>query len=613
MIERQDAVCISIKRSLWRRNALFWGSLLLAFGVLIFLYLGSQVPADLCVTQLFDAASGKPVALPLQRIPGRSEESVIVLQHHFRIDLAKTPRPAVYLGEAVPFYDLQVNGRNLTSRADLQKRDRRDLAPHLHALPMDALHAGENLLILRVPLANELSESRVGMLCIGDYDLLYGIYRANWWRRIGGLYLCLALFVVLAAVALGLRRLSPAAPVYLWYVGCLLLMACRTGYLVAGDMPGGPLAWRTVSDLSIVLLVFALYQLMASFWGIALRHWGLAWLVIAAVLQVSCLWSNWNLRLPNLNLAFWLSIAAVAAILMRHVIARIAHAPAVERRCMQWAMLFAVCCGALEAITYRLDPRLRLVWIYPPGTAALALMFVFLMLRRALLGSRLHGHATQMLRRDLDRAMAPASMQSAEVWKSLSSGLADRERQRMLHDIDDGFGSRMLAVMQQLKHEHPESRLNVDISRALLDLRLMIDAMEEGSALIDNAFNTLQLRLQGTLAAAGIHSHWEMTGVADMRVRNRRKLMELFRCLEELLSNVIQHSVASHVLISAHSNGGMLVVRIEDDGRGMSAGAIHGCGLRNVQTRMRMLGGTVAFGQGAEGRGTRVEMILPRI
>ena len=613
MIERQDADGVSTQQSLWRRNALFWGSLLLAFGVMIFLYLGSQVSADLCVTQMFDAASGKPVALPLQRIPGRNEESVMVLQHRFRIDQATTPTPAVYLGEAVPFYDLQVNARNLTPRADLQKRDRRDLAPHLHALPIDALHAGENLLILRVPVANELSESRVGMLCIGDYKLLHGVYRANWWRRIGGLYLCLALFVVLTAVALGLRRLNPAAPIYLWYVGCLLLMACRTGYLVVGDMPGGPLAWRTINELSIVLLVFAMYQLMASFWGIALRHWGLVWLLIAAVLQVSCLWSNWNVRFPNLNLAFWLSVAAVAAILMRHVITRIAHAPVIERRCMQWAMLFAVGCGALEAITYRLDPSLRLVWIYPPGTAALALMFAFLMLRRALLGSRLLGHATHRLRSDLDRAMAPASMQSAEVWNALSSGLANRERQLMLHDIDDGFGSRMLAVMQQLKHEHPESRLNVDISRALLDLRLMIDAMDEGSALIGNAFNTLQHRLQGTLAAAGIHSHWEIAGVADMRVRDRRKLMELFRCLEELLSNTIQHSTANRVLISAHSDAGMLVVRIEDDGSGMSAGAIPGCGLRNVQTRMRMLGGTVAFEHGAEGRGTRVEMILPRI
>jgi two-component system sensor histidine kinase UhpB len=98
-----------------------------------------------------------------------------------------------------------------------------------------------------------------------------------------------------------------------------------------------------------------------------------------------------------------------------------------------------------------------------------------------------------------------------------------------------------------------------------------------------------------------------------LQVDNRRKLMELFRCLEELLSNAMQHAHATHVLIRGRSDDLRLVLQVEDNGCGFPQSQANGRGLRNVQARVLALQGTVAFNSGEQGRGTKVELSVPRI
>jgi signal transduction histidine kinase len=591
---------------------LYWCGLLLALIAVVLAYRGVSPPAGWCVEQILDSQSNRVVALPLSVAPDAAGDHTLVLAHRFIADRHDWVRPAVYLGQASPFYGLRLNGRDLTPDVDLGRHDRRDRGPHLHALPVDALTAGSNTLTLRIPVTAALGGSRVEMLCIGDHAVLQDVHRANWWRRIGVPYLCLALFAVLILIALALRRLNRGSPIYSWYLGCLLLMAFRTVYLVAVEIPGGPIPWRAASDLSILLLVFAMYRLMALFWGIALNRWATAWLVGAGALQLSAASLNWDIEYPIAKIAFWLSAAGVVTMMMIQARPHIRGAPAVERLGMQWAVLFAIGCGVLEVITHRLDLGLRLPGLYSLATAQLALMFGFLLTRRALMGTKLLSRATRSLSYDLDRALQPASEHSATLWQELSGSIADSERRRMLHDIDEGFGSRMLSVLAQIRRDHPQSRLSGEIQRALLDLRLMIDAMDDASASIGSALATLRQRLEGPLSAAGISSTWDVAGISHLQVNDRRRLMEVFRCLEELLSNVVQHARAKRVVVAGRSSNAMIVLHVEDDGCGLSQQQAKGRGLRNVHTRVQMLLGTVVIDAGEMG-GTRVELTLPLI
>ena len=70
----------------------------------------------------------------------------------------------------------------------------------------------------------------------------------------------------------------------------------------------------------------------------------------------------------------------------------------------------------------------------------------------------------------------------------------------------------------------------------------------------------------------------------------------LTRVLRELVSNMIQHSCATHLEVSASLEGGRLRLQLTDDGIGRNPQAwSHGLGLGGVRKRVKLLGGDVQW------------------
>jgi len=87
----------------------------------------------------------------------------------------------------------------------------------------------------------------------------------------------------------------------------------------------------------------------------------------------------------------------------------------------------------------------------------------------------------------------------------------------------------------------------------------------------------------------------------------------LYRVAQEALQNVVRHSGASQVTVRLAGEDGVLVLTIEDDGRGFDAGAPieHAAlGLTSMRERVRLAGGTLAV-ESRKGGGTRVEARVP--
>ncbi len=84
----------------------------------------------------------------------------------------------------------------------------------------------------------------------------------------------------------------------------------------------------------------------------------------------------------------------------------------------------------------------------------------------------------------------------------------------------------------------------------------------------------------------------------------------LLQIVREALTNVIRHARAGHALIRLDCEAGVVVVQVDDDGRGMAAGSggegHHGVSI--MQDRARQLAGTLKLQPGPGGRGTRVEL-----
>jgi two-component system sensor histidine kinase DegS len=91
----------------------------------------------------------------------------------------------------------------------------------------------------------------------------------------------------------------------------------------------------------------------------------------------------------------------------------------------------------------------------------------------------------------------------------------------------------------------------------------------------------------------------------------------IFRAVQELLQNVVQHANASHVQVNVNMEGDRIGVSVEDDGSGFdveaalaSARQRKTLGIVAMQEKMEMLGGQIDFDCSA-GRGTKVKLEIP--
>jgi signal transduction histidine kinase len=85
----------------------------------------------------------------------------------------------------------------------------------------------------------------------------------------------------------------------------------------------------------------------------------------------------------------------------------------------------------------------------------------------------------------------------------------------------------------------------------------------------------------------------------------------LFRIAQELLTNVYRHSGAQRAHVNLIGDEEMITLTVEDDGRGLDPdGSVKGIGLRNMETRSRVLNGKVEV-ESTPGQGVFVTVSVP--
>jgi two-component system sensor histidine kinase UhpB len=196
----------------------------------------------------------------------------------------------------------------------------------------------------------------------------------------------------------------------------------------------------------------------------------------------------------------------------------------------------------------------------------------------------------------------------------------ERERRRIAQDLHDEVNQALTAVSLRLQAtiEQAPPQLRRELTETK---RLTSQAMEELLALA-RQLRPAVLDDHGLLPA--LHSqvdHFaEQTGIrASFRSRgvlwplSPEEQLVIYRVTQESLSNVAQHSGASSVEVELSSIGRTMLT-ISDDGRGLppngtdrSNGEL---GLSGMRERALLIGGQLTI-RSAEGRGTRVELLLP--
>lgn len=94
---------------------------------------------------------------------------------------------------------------------------------------------------------------------------------------------------------------------------------------------------------------------------------------------------------------------------------------------------------------------------------------------------------------------------------------------------------------------------------------------------------------------------------------NEAGAITVYRIVQEALTNIARHAQAQHVQVELRREGGVLIVAVDDDGRGIAPGDADkrsSSGLAGIRERARILGGEASVANRPTG-GTRLEVRLP--
>jgi two-component system, NarL family, sensor kinase len=209
--------------------------------------------------------------------------------------------------------------------------------------------------------------------------------------------------------------------------------------------------------------------------------------------------------------------------------------------------------------------------------------------------------------------------------KSISSIMEgqESERKRIAEDLHDRLGS-MLATIKlhfnaiESKMEHIELKSLEQYNRAN---KLLDEVCDEVRKIAHNMESGVLVNFGLAHAITDLKEALEHT--SDLRIQvntfgmNRRLGMDieinLYRIIQELLSNVIRHSGAKEVNIDLNCGAEQLTVMVSDNGRGYDPQVQkdkQGMGLRNIQSRVSKLTGKYFVDSGM-GNGTTVIIEIP--
>jgi signal transduction histidine kinase len=228
------------------------------------------------------------------------------------------------------------------------------------------------------------------------------------------------------------------------------------------------------------------------------------------------------------------------------------------------------------------------------------------------------------LQREVERQRRSEQLNREDL-ERLSARLVDvqeQERRLLARELHDEVGQALTAVKMDIsmalrgERDHrtraalEEARdLSENILRSVRDMSQLLHP----SALDDFGLPaTLTAYLRNFSHRTGIRAH-----LAETMQGRLAPAIEVcvYRIVQEALNNIAQHSGATACTVALNAEEAVLRLVIEDNGRGVGAGASslaarRGLGLIGMRERAQALGGTLTIGD-RQGGGTSLAVTLP--
>ena len=451
----------------------------------------------------------------------------------------------------------------------------------------------------------------------GPFDQLAEVAAWERFQRFDMVWVAVAVALVLGAallVLLPVNRISRLQAV----TGLFLVLVGADAWLTAFGAAALPYAWFPLLRYSIEYLMLALAGLAVNaFAGWRPREAAMAWACYAAFLAVllAAMLSGAGVT----GIVPWLDAVAVALLLGYGLVAMLRLARAAPGPAIRVLALLLV---GLASIVFDLfwHPSAAKLGLQASVLAPPLTMFGILF-EIALQGSRLNQEAEEA-RSDLERHVLEQDanlLRSSQLLRHQERLIAiDVERQRLLRDMHDGLGgmlTHLLLDVRGVRLTHRE--IEQGLQAAVDDLRNMASAIDAGNEPIDEALAMFGERMASRMARSGIVFDYRCTLPLPAPSLDVRRLLSLYRLLQEGVANSLRHASASRIeLTVTPGDGASVLVALSDNGVGFrpesAAGSPgEGRGLANMRRRADQIGGWIRI-ESAPGQGARLTMFIPK-
>ncbi len=188
--------------------------------------------------------------------------------------------------------------------------------------------------------------------------------------------------------------------------------------------------------------------------------------------------------------------------------------------------------------------------------------------------------------------------------------LQEEERQRIAADLHDDAGPLLATARLYLN----ENLVNLDKTTQLQSIYNAKQIIDDTIQLIRNISHSL---MPPTLKNFGLESavndlFQKISGSGSMNASSRfhdyRERLQaeneliIFRVIQELVNNILKHSNASFIHLTQNTSGDKFFIRLHHDGRGITQNDFNklnksnvGLGLKNIQSRLKVLHGKIFF------------------
>jgi signal transduction histidine kinase/DNA-binding NarL/FixJ family response regulator len=223
-------------------------------------------------------------------------------------------------------------------------------------------------------------------------------------------------------------------------------------------------------------------------------------------------------------------------------------------------------------------------------------------------------------------AIANARLHALAAQKESDAAIM-AERERVVRDVHDTVGRGLAAVLLHLDAAEREFQAHHDpvpaITQARAAARVALGETQRtvlglGPALLDGRSlnEAVALELDWLRSTAGLDTRLVVVGEPTTLAPETAR--QLFRIVQESLTNVLEHARARRVRVGLVYGGEGITALIEDDGCGFDLSSLstapsspgRGLGLRSLAARARHLGGTLHIDSTAQW-GTRVRAEVP--